>query len=57
MLDLKHPYKIKNDKILQWLLELAAFDFTIIYRPGKLNCAPDTFSRATAASAQYLVQH
>ena len=26
MLDLKHPYKIKNDKILRWLLELTAFD-------------------------------
>ena len=50
MLDLKHPSKIKNDKILRWRLELATFDFTTIYRPGKLNCAPDTFSRATAAS-------
>ena len=50
MLDLKHRSKIKNDKILRWRLELAAFDFTTIYRPGKLNCAPDTFSRATSAS-------
>ena len=50
MLDLKHRSKIKNDKILQWRLGLAAFDFTTIYRPGKLNCARDTFSRATSAS-------
>ena len=49
MLDLKHRSKIKNDKILRWRLELAAFDFTTIYRPGKLICAPDTFSRATSA--------
>ena len=31
-------------------MELAAFDFTTIYRPGNLNCAPDTFSRATSAT-------
>ena len=39
MHDVRHASKIKNDKILQWRLELAAFDFTIIYRPGKLNFA------------------
>ena len=50
MLDLKHPSKIKNDKIQQWRLELAPYDFTTIYQPGNLNCAPDTFSRVTAAS-------
>ena len=31
MLDMRHTSKIKNDKILRWRLELAAFDFTIIY--------------------------
>ena len=50
MLDLKHASKIKNDKILRWRLELAAYDFTTIYRPGNLNCARDTFSRATSAA-------
>ena len=50
MLDLKHASKIKNDKILRWRLELAAYDFTTIYRPDNLNCAPDTFSRATSAA-------
>ena len=50
MLDLKHPSKIKNDKIQRWRLELAPYDFTTIYRPGNLYCAPDTFSRAPAAS-------
>ena len=50
MLDLKHSSKIKNDKIQRWRLELAPYDFTTIYRPGNLNCAPNTFSRAAAAS-------
>ena len=31
MLDLKHASKIKNDEILRWRLELAAYDFTTIY--------------------------
>ena len=49
MLDLKHASKIKN-KILRWRLELDAYDFTRIYRPGNLYCAPDTFFRATSAA-------
>jgi len=56
MLDLKHRSKIKNDKILRWRLELTAFDFTIIYRPGKFNSAPDTLSRATTASILHTSQ-
>ena len=54
MFDLKHPSKIKNDKIQRWRLELAPYEFTTIYRPGNLNCAPDTFSKATAASISLL---
>ena len=50
MLDLKHSLKIKNNKIQRWRLELAPYDFTTIYQPGNFNCAPDTFSRAAAAS-------
>ena len=53
MLDMRHASKSKNDKILRWRLELAAFDFTIIYRPGKLNFAPDTLSRAISASVSF----
>ena len=53
MLDMRHTSKIKNDKILRWRLELAAFDFTIIYRPGKLNFAPDTLSRAISAFVSF----
>ena len=44
MLDMRHTSKIKNDKILRWRLELAAFDITIIYRSGKLNFAPHTYA-------------
>ena len=47
---LKHPSKIKNGKIQRWRSEVAPYDFTTIYRPGNLNCAPDTFSRAAATS-------
>ena len=50
MFDLKHPAKIKHDKIQRWRSELAPYDFTTMYRPGNLNCAPDTYSKAAAAS-------
>ena len=53
MCDMRHTSKIKNDKILRWQLELAAFDFTIIYRPCKLKFAPDTLSRAISASVSF----
>ena len=33
--------KIKN-KILRWCLELAQYDYDIIYRAGKHNCVPKT---------------
>ena len=50
MLNMRHPSKLENDKIQRWQLELAAFNFTIIYRPGKLKFAPDTLSRVIFAS-------
>ena len=53
MLDMRHSSKIKSDEILRWRLELATFDFTIIYGPGKLNFAPDTLSRAISASVSF----
>ena len=34
-------------------MAIRAFDFTIIYRPGKLNFAPDTLSRAISASVSF----
>ena len=53
MLDMRHTSKIETDKILRWRLKLGAFDFTIIYRQGKLNFAPDTLSRAISASVSF----
>ena len=50
MFNQHHQGKIKNDKIMRWRLELSCYSFDIVYRPGKENVAPDTFSRATCAS-------
>ena len=36
---------------MRWRLELSCYSFDIVYRPGKENVAPDTFSRATCASS------
>ncbi|XP_076037194.1 uncharacterized protein LOC143022734 [Oratosquilla oratoria] len=50
MLDNRKRTKIKNNKIQEWRLELASFSYTIQYRPGKQNVAPDTLSRAYCCS-------
>ena len=50
MYDNKRHSKVKNDKILRWLLELSQYDYDIIYRAGKYNSAPDTLSRAYSAN-------
>ena len=44
--------KVKNHKIQDWRLELASFSYTVKYRPGKDNVAPDSFTRAFTASLQ-----
>ena len=46
MFDNQGRGKIKNDKIQWWRMELACFDYDIIYRPGKDNSAADTLTRA-----------
>ena len=46
MFDNRRASKIKNDKILRWRLELSAFQYQIVYRPGGLNIPADTLSRA-----------
>ena len=45
MFDSKNYGKIKNDKILRWRIDLACFDFDIVYRPGKCNAPADALSR------------
>ena len=50
MFDKRKNSKIKNDKIMRWRMELSCFDFDIVYRPGKENIAPDTFSRSYCSS-------
>ena len=46
MLDNRKRSKVKNNKIQVWRLELASFCYTVKYRPGKDNVAPDSFTRA-----------
>ena len=50
MFDHKRHRKIKNNKILRCRLELAQYDYDIIYRAGKYNCVPDILSRSYVAS-------
>ena len=45
MYDNRRKCKIKNDKIARWRVELSPYKFSISYRPGEENKAPDTFSR------------
>ena len=47
--DMQHSSRIKNDKIMRWRLELSAFQFDIIYRPGKENIVADALSRVCGA--------
>ena len=50
MIDNRKRSKIKNNKIQSWRLELASFSYTVKYRPGKDNVAPNSFIRAFIAS-------
>lgn len=45
----KRP-KIKNNKIQSWRIELGQFDYSIVYRPGPENVAPDALSRVSCAT-------
>ena len=50
MMDNRKRTKIKNNKILNWRLELALLSYSIQYRPGPKNVPADTLSRATCAA-------
>ena len=50
MFNTKRRSKIKNDKIMQWRLELSMYDFDIVYRAGEESIPADTFSRVRAMS-------
>ena len=50
MIDNRKRSKIKNNKIQSRRLELASFSYTVKYRPGKDNVAPDPSTRAFIAS-------
>lgn len=51
MLDNRKRTKIKNSKILEWRVELASFSYTIKYRPGNENVAPDTLTRVNCCAS------
>ena len=51
MFDRHRAFKIKNDKILRWRLELSPFQYQIVYRPGRLNIPADTLSRTCSISS------
>ncbi|KAL0839392.1 hypothetical protein ABMA28_016120 [Loxostege sticticalis] len=48
MLQAHHSSKIKNEKVERWRLELSAYKYDVIYRPGKENLAADALSRVCA---------
>jgi hypothetical protein len=52
MFDNRRRGKIKNEKIQRWRMELACFDYDIIYRPGRDNSAADTLTRAFCNAVQ-----
>ena len=48
MFDGQNKGKVKNDKIQRWRLELASFNFDIVFRPGKKNLVADTLTRVSS---------
>ena len=54
MFDSRKRTKIKNNKIQCWRLELASYNYTIVYRPGKDNVAADSLTRTYCGSASGL---
>ena len=51
MFDGKQMGKVKNEKIMRWRLELSAYSYDIVYRPGTQNVSADTLSRSGVCSS------
>ena len=49
MFQQRHTSKIKNEKVMRWRLELSAYSYDILYRPGRENVVADTLSRVCGA--------
>jgi transposase InsO family protein len=47
--NMKLSSKIKNDKVARWRIELAPYDYEIVYRPGIENIKADMLSRVCGA--------
>ena len=54
MIDNRKRSKIKKNKIQSWRLELASFSYTVKYRPGKDNVAPDSFIHCFYVNLKFL---
>ena len=50
MFNAKAKGKIKNEKLLRWRMELSWYAYDIVYRPGRENIPPDTFSRGCCSA-------
>ena len=52
LFDSRPKNRIKNAKINRWRIELSEYNFEVIYRPGSLNIAADTFSRISSVNRE-----
>ena len=50
LFDGKPKSKIKNHKLSRWRMELAAYNYTMEFKPGKENVSADAFSRCVSNS-------
>ena len=51
--DNKQKGKVKNQKIQRWKIELSAYSYDVVYRPGPENHAADALSRATCGAISH----
>ena len=53
MFDGESARKMKNDNIQRWRIELASYNFDIVYRPGKENVPADSLTRIYCSTISY----